>query len=61
MTSALVAGTEKMNILRMVLGVKRTIALVCDLEQHSCNMARDHKFNIRDGEMRGQLQANSTG
>jgi len=32
-----------MNILRMVLGVKTTIALVCDLEQHCCNMDRAHE------------------
>jgi len=38
MTSALIADTEKMNILRMVLGVKTTTAPVRDLEQHSCNM-----------------------
>jgi len=44
MTSALIAGTKKMNILRMVLSVKTTIALVCDLEQLSCNMARAPKF-----------------
>jgi len=46
MTSALVADTEKMNIVQMVLVVKRLIALVCDLKQHSCNMARDHKIKI---------------
>ena len=47
MTSALVAGTEKMNIVRMVLVVKRHIALVWDLKQHSCNMARDDKIKIQ--------------
>ena len=30
----------------MVLGVKTTIALVCDLEQHWCNMDRAHKFTF---------------
>ena len=44
MTSALIAGTQKMNILQMVLGVKTTIALVRGLEQHSCNTDRTHKF-----------------
>jgi hypothetical protein len=38
MTSALVADTEKMNIVQMVLAVTRLFALVYDLEQHSCNM-----------------------
>ena len=38
-----IADTERMNILRMVLGVKTTIALVCDLEQHCCNMDRAHE------------------
>ena len=38
MTSVLVADTEKMNIVQMVLAVTRLIALVYDLEQHSCNM-----------------------
>ncbi|HET6717301.1 MAG TPA: hypothetical protein VFG90_09235 [Nitrososphaeraceae archaeon] len=47
MTSALVAGTEKMNIVRMVLVVKRVIALVWDSKQHSCNMAPAHKIKIR--------------
>jgi len=43
MTFVLVAGTEKMSIVRMVLVVKRLIALVWDLEQHSYNMARDRE------------------
>jgi hypothetical protein len=39
-TSALVAVTEKMNIVQMVLVVTRLIALVLDIKQHFCNMAR---------------------
>ena len=35
-----------MNILRTDLGVKTTIALVCDLEQHCCNVDRAHKFTF---------------
>jgi len=35
-----------MNILRTDLGVKKTIALVCDLEQHCCNVDRAHKFTF---------------
>jgi hypothetical protein len=46
MTSALVVGIERTNILGMVQGVKRIIVLVCDLGQHSCNMARAHKIKI---------------
>ena len=44
MISALVAGTKEMSIVQMVLVVTRLIALVCDLRQHSYNMARAHKF-----------------
>jgi len=40
MTSALVAGTEKMNIVPMVLVVITTFAPVCDLKQHCCNMVQ---------------------
>ena len=35
-----------MNILRTDLDVKTTIALVCDLEQHCCNVDRAHKFTF---------------
>jgi hypothetical protein len=59
MTSALVAGTEKMNILRMVLGVKATIALVCDLKQHSCNMARTPKFKCRHNSVKSNSYTGS--
>ena len=43
----LVEGTEKMNILRMVLGVKKTISLVWDLEQHCCSMDLAHKLHVQ--------------
>ena len=46
MTFALVAGTEKMNILRTVLDVTRPTVLVYDIKQHSCNMARAHNIKI---------------
>jgi hypothetical protein len=47
MTSALVAVTEKMNIVQMVLVVTRLIALVYDLRQHFCNMVRAPKFKVQ--------------
>ena len=40
MTSGLVAGTEKMNMVRMVLVVITTFAPVNDLQQHYCNTVR---------------------
>jgi len=40
MTAALVAGTEKMNIVPMVLVVITPFAPVCDLKQHCCNMVQ---------------------
>lgn len=55
MTSALIAGTERMNIIRRVLVVITTIALVCDLKQHSCNMARAYKVKTRRLSIRHQL------
>ena len=46
MTFALVAVIEKMNIVQMVLVVTGPIALVPDIKQHSCNMARAHNIII---------------
>jgi hypothetical protein len=48
MISVSAADIEKMNIVRMVLVVKRLIALVFDLKQLSCNMARDYKIKFDD-------------
>ena len=45
MISVSAADIEKKNIVRMVLDVITTYALVWDLKQLSCNMARDHKSN----------------
>jgi len=47
MTFALVAGTERMNILRMVPDVTMPIVLVYDLKQHFCNMVRVYNIKIR--------------
>jgi hypothetical protein len=47
MTSALVAVTEKMNIVQMDLVATRLIALVYNLERHFCNMARAHNIKNR--------------
>ena len=44
MISALIVGTEKMNIVQMDRDVITTFAFVGDIEQHSCNTAQDHKF-----------------
>ena len=58
MTSALVAGTEKLNTLPMVLGVKTTLAFVCDLGQHSCNMA-PHNFKCRHNSVKSNSYTGS--
>ncbi len=46
MTSASVAGIDKMNIVQMVVDVTTIYALVQDLEQHSCNMVPTPKIEI---------------
>lgn len=46
-TFALVVDIEKMNMIQMLLAVITTCALVRDLEQHSCSMARTYKFQVQ--------------
>lgn len=47
MISVLIAGIEKMNIVRMVLAAITISVLVWDLKQHSCNMASTRKIGIK--------------
>ena len=55
MTSALVAGTKKMNIVPMVLVVITTFAPVCDLKQHCCNMVRVQVTIFHRGESQNKV------
>ena len=47
MISVLIAGIEKMNIVRMVLAAITISVLVWDLKQHSCNMASTREIGIK--------------